>query len=182
MLHSCCLVLCRVVLLLSRVGLVLPRVVSRYYSCSFLDYTFEFFEKIINFQYLIIKARVLFFFLISFYLVRCSHEESLSEIFKKISTLQGIDHNIENNVYFFSWLLFKSSLSTKQLFSKNSQNSQENTGSGISLLKRLLQAFSWTLFKKRLRHRCSAGKFAISLNANLEVQIRTEQEKVWISF
>ena len=139
MLHSCCLVLCRVVLLLSRVGLVLPRVVSRYYSCSFLDYTFEFFEKIINFQYLIIKARVLFFFLISFYLVRCSHEESLS---RGITTLQGIDHNIENNVYFFSWLLFKSSLSTKQLFSKNSQNSQENTGSGISLLKRLLQAFS----------------------------------------
>ena len=142
MLHSCCLVLYRVVLL-------------------------------------IIKARVLFFFLISFYLVRCSHEESLS---RGITTLQGIDHNIENNVYFFSWLLFKSSLSTKQLFSKNSQNSQENTGSGISLLKRLLQAFSWTLFKKRLRHRCSAGKFAISLNANLEVQIRTEQEKVWISF
>ena len=139
MLHSCCLVLCRVVLLLSRVGLVLPRVVSRYYSCSFLDYTFEFFEKIINFQYLIIKARVLFFFFISFYLVRCSHEESLS---RGITTLQGIDHNIENNVYFFSWLLFKSSPSTKQLFSKNSQNSQENTGSGISLLKRLLQAFS----------------------------------------
>ena len=100
--------LCRVVLLLCRVVLVLPcvvlccaRVVSCCYSCSFLDYTFEFFEKIINFEYMIIKARVLFFFLISFYLVRCSHEESLSETLKKISILQGVDHNIENNVYFF---------------------------------------------------------------------------------
>ena len=38
----------------------------------------------------------------------------------------------------------------KQPFYKKSvlKNSQENTGSRIFLLKRLLQAFAWTLYKK----------------------------------
>ena len=70
-----------------------------------LEQLFESYEKIINFQYIIIKAHVLLFFLI-FYLVRSSHGELLSETLKKKYSSR-IDHNIEKNMCFFSWLLFK---------------------------------------------------------------------------
>ena len=92
---------------------------------SNLEQLFESYEKKINFQYILIKADVLLFFLI-FYLVRSSHGELLSKTLKK-KYLSRIDHNIEKNMLFFMAVV------QKNVFLTNLQNSWENTGSGISL-------------------------------------------------
>ena len=117
----------------------------------------------------IIKPWIVVPFLTCFYLVRSIvvivvkiivksivTRNCYQKIFKKssfqgnIKNILNNDKNIVNNVHLFSWLLFKSSHSTIKVFLKKSENSQENKCGKIFLFKRLLQAFIWTLFKKRL--------------------------------
>ena len=76
-------------------------------------------------------------------MVRSSHEELLSETLKK-KTLQGVDHNIENNLCFFHGCCSKAVVLQKKCFYKNSQSSYIITRSGISLLKKALAGLLWT--------------------------------------
>ena len=137
------------------------------FSCTKAE-TNWIFSKNCQFS-VIIKACTVLPFLTCFYLVRSIVVIAVKVIVKSIvtrncyqkiflkSSFQGNIKNILNNVknimnnmHLFSWLLFKSSRSTTKVFLKKLQNSQENKCGKISLFKRLLQAFTWTLFKKRL--------------------------------